>query len=100
MIRIIKEKKDYKDRPIKMSELKPLQAGIVLGEGSSQDGHLVMRTACYMDFEVMDLTEPYPDSCWDLQRAREYTVRLLKPGETYLLEISGGPSTSSGGEND
>ena len=65
-----------------MYEMQPLEVCVV-GVGTD---HVVMRTASQTKFEVMDLTDPRPDSCWTYRA--ELLVRELYPGETYTLELS------------
>lgn len=73
------------DHIIPMKELKPLQAGVVVS-GCSAIGHIVLRTASVVYFEVMDLSQPEEGNCWNTHTIVE--VRLLRPGETYTLKIS------------
>lgn len=85
MIRII----DSTPKPISqktkpMYEMQPLEVCVVV-EGLYKD-HVVMRTADSDHFEVMDLTNPRPNSCWTSNVP--ITVRELYPGETYTLELS------------
>ena len=85
MIRII----DSTPKPISqktkpMYEMQPLEVCVVV-EGLYKD-HVVMRTADSDHFEVMDLTNPRPNSCWINKPIIK--VRELYPGETYTLELS------------
>ena len=68
-----------------MYEMQPLEVCVVVANGSYV-GHVVMRTASQTKFEVMDLTDPRPDSCWT--DSPNIQVRELYPGETYTLELS------------
>ena len=67
-----------------MYEMRPLEVCVVV-DGAYVD-HVVMRTADSDHFEVMDLTDPRPDSCWINKPIIK--VRELYPGETYTLELS------------
>ena len=67
-----------------MYEMQPLEVCVVV-EGHYKD-HVVMRTASQMKFEVLDLTDPKPDTCW--VNDPNLQVRELYPGETYTLELS------------
>ena len=67
-----------------MYQMQPLEVCVVV-EGQYKD-RLVMRTADSDHFEVMDLTDPRPDSCWINKPIIK--VRELYPGETYTLELS------------
>ena len=69
-----------------MYEMQPLEVCVIVANGSYV-GHVVMRTASITHFEVMDLTDPRPDSCWT-GRLANLAVRELYPGETYTLELS------------
>ena len=68
-----------------MHEMQPLEVCVIVANGSYV-GHVVMRTASQTKFEVIDLTDPIPDSCWTYRA--ELLVRELYPGETYTLELS------------
>ena len=46
-----------------MSRLEPLQIAKITGE-SSYKGDIVMRTASYLNFEVMNLSNPKAGACW------------------------------------
>ena len=86
MIRII----DSTPKPISpktkpMHQMRPLEVCVISAD-CSYDDHVVMRTADTDHFEVMDLTNPKPDSCW-VGKPR-LQVRELYPGETYTLELS------------
>jgi hypothetical protein len=47
-----------------MGALEPLQFAIVTDTKSLNNGHLVMRTASEVDFEVIDLTMFEKGECW------------------------------------
>ena len=68
-----------------MYQMQPLEVCVVVANCSYLD-HVVMRTADSDHFEVMDLTNPRPNSCWTSNVP--ITVRELYPGETYTLELS------------
>ena len=85
MIKLIDNKSDHpvaKTKP--MYQMQPLEVCVVV-EGQYKD-HVVMRTADSDHFEVMDLTNPRPNSCWINKPIIK--VRELYPGETYTLELS------------
>ena len=67
-----------------MYEMQPLEVCVIVGNNCT--GNVVMRTADSDHFEVMDLTNPSPDSCWI--HKPDLKVRELYPGETYTLELS------------
>ena len=67
-----------------MYEMQPLEVCVIVSDHYA--GEVVMRTADTDHFEVMDLTNPKPDSCW--VGIPSLKVRELYPGETYTLELS------------
>ena len=67
-----------------MYEMQPLEVCVIVS--NHYTGIVVMRTADSDHFEVMDLTNPRPDSCWICKPTIQ--VRELYPGETYTLELS------------
>lgn len=69
---------------IPMSEIKPLDIGIVVQEGD-YNNFVVLRTASTSKFEVMSLTAPRPDFCWTTNSP--LLVRLLEPGESITLVV-------------
>jgi len=79
MLRIVSETKEN-ERIVLMKDMKPFQAGRVVGSG-----HIVMRTAATSKFEVMDLTNHFPDSCWT--GCPNLAVQLLD--SFVMIEIDG-----------
>jgi hypothetical protein len=75
------------DTIIPMRDLMPLQAGVIFSDIHYAAGSLVIRTASEEKFEVISLSNPKPGSCWQNPNIHD-KVRLLRPGETYTLEIS------------
>ena len=67
-----------------MYEMQPLEVCVII-EGGYRD-RLVMRTVDTDHFEVIDLANPRPDTCWVGKPSLK--VRELYPGETYTLELS------------
>lgn len=71
---------------ILMSDMMPFDIGVIDHPGSMSDGHVVMRTASYEHFEVMDLSNPGEDSCWDENSTLR--VRLLPAGTRVTLTVA------------
>jgi len=67
-----------------MGDMKPLQIGVIVDNMSN--GHVVMRTASKGRVEIMDLTQPGADGCWDGHCTLR--VRLLWPGTKIVLEVT------------
>lgn len=84
MFRIIDDEKETDDI-INMCDMKPLQVGVIEDDKSYSNGAIVMRTAITERFEVMDLSEPHEDNCWD--RSSNIKVRLLSAGTRITLEV-------------
>lgn len=83
MFKLITEKESKKTIP--MPEMKPLQIGrIKSGEECLED--IVMRTASLDKFEVMDLSCPGKDSCWESPNSID--VELLPVGSRITLEVT------------
>jgi hypothetical protein len=76
------------ERIIKMSDMKPGDIGQVHAfvPGGMYDGHLVMRTFSSDKFEVMDLSDPGKNSCWQSEPAF-IKVELLPPGSKVTLTV-------------
>jgi len=88
MIKLIDENEEKcEDTIIPMHDLKPLEAGVIFSDTHYAAGSLVMRTASETGFEVINLSNPRPGGCWVNPHIHD-KVRLLRPGETYTLEIS------------
>ena len=68
-----------------MYQMQPLEVCVIVGTSDYID-HVVMRTADTDHFEVLDLTNSRPDSCWI--GVPSLKVRELYPGEAYTLELS------------
>jgi len=90
MIKVIK--KSINDNVvIEMKDMQPLQVGFI--ESSKHHVHIgdiVMRTFSTDKHEVMNLSNPNPDSCWCTAGISKFIkVRLLNKGEKILLELSG-----------
>ena len=85
MIRIIEQKKETNPKTIPMSEMKPLQVGMIITDGLSCTGHYVMRTAHSFRREVMDISDPGTGMCWE--DGDGIQVCLLGAGESIILEI-------------
>lgn len=79
MIRLDKKESNLKP----MRAMKPLEVCVVHEDGI--DGDVVMRTASVGKFEVINLSNPGPDRCWEDGLLK---VRGLYPGEKYTLELS------------
>ena len=83
---ITESEKTEQDDIILMSEMKPLEVCVVIS--GRYTGHVVMRTSVSYNFEVMDLNDPKTDSCWEESKSKNISVRRLRKGEKYLLELS------------
>ena len=86
MINFVTMKGRDNERILPMEEMKPLQVARIVEE-CHHKGHIVMRTASESHFEIMDLTDCYPNSCWTNELV-DITVELLKAGEVVVLEVS------------
>lgn len=84
MIKII-EKKTTDSLIIPMSEMKPLQVGVIVD--GIHKGFVVMRTASIFQVEIMDLSNPRKDSCFT-SPIPNLQVKLLAPGEKIVVELS------------
>lgn len=80
----LKESQEERSVVIPMNEMEPCAIGVVC-DYSRYDGHYVMRTASIDEFEVMDLSRPDPDACWDERCDRN--VRLLPVGSWVTLTV-------------
>lgn len=83
----IKDTKTNSARIVKMGRMNPLQVGVIV-EGEAmpeQVGCYVMRTASSEDFEVINLSNPGTDKCWNFRSPIE--VRLLGEGESVTLTL-------------
>ena len=78
---------DKAGRVVLMNEMQPLDEGYIVTIGSPYYGHLVMRTASSKHFDVINLTDISPDSCWT--NNCELMVRLLSPGEAVTIKLVG-----------
>lgn len=85
MLRIIEEPKEEKPRIIEMKDMKPLQVGRIIS--AEWNGHIVFRTSSTSHFEVMDLSNPFEDSDFDMGAAADWKVELLPPGEKITIEL-------------
>lgn len=64
---------------VKMYDMKPLQIGVTEG------GVLVMRTASTSKLEIMNLSIPGADRCWET--SFNIRVKLSPPGTKVTLEV-------------
>ena len=78
---------NYEDKSIiRMSEMKPLQVGIIVDDTRPQlNDTYVMRTASWDKPEVMNLSQPGYDKCWVSPGYNSLKIRLLK--EPLILKI-------------
>lgn len=65
---------DSSPKVISITEMKPLQVAVIHGDHHNC-GHVVMRTASIDNFEVIDITDPKPDNCWENHAS--FLVRLV-----------------------
>jgi hypothetical protein len=84
--KLISEEGLQEIRIIKMSEMRPCEFGRIIDLPLS--GHLVMRTASSIKFEIMDLTDLREDRCWTNKDAST-RVELAREGEKYTFKIVG-----------
>lgn len=92
MIQLIK-KEDIpnEDDAIFMSELEPMEVGVIINQsGCDCIGSIVMRTQLTDSIEIMDLTKPAADNCWNFSRGANtgFYVRRLRDGEEYILKLT------------
>jgi hypothetical protein len=73
-----------KPKTILMSEMEPGQLGRILA--GRHEHHIVMRTLSTEDVEIMDLSDPTPDSCWT-GCIPDRVVELLPPGTIVQLLV-------------
>lgn len=84
MIKIIGEgKKD--NMVIPMSQMMPMQVGIIVDDIFK--GNYVLRTQNSAQFEIINLSMPTVDNCWD-SKSCNIKVRLLGPGESITVKLS------------
>ena len=74
MFKIVNEK-DKTNEIIKMGDMEPLDIAIIEGE-DCKGGKIVMRTASQKHFEVINLSNPGSDRCWEARN--NLKVSLLK----------------------
>lgn len=79
MIELVEEKRDIGEK--QMNEMRPLEVCVL-----KEPRHVVMRTASWSKFEVMDLSQIELDGCWT-RREEDLLVRELLPGEEYTLRL-------------
>jgi hypothetical protein len=66
-----------------MFEMKPYDIGVIVDTCCT--GHVVMRTAKTECAEIMDLSDPRPNGCWNGQNT--WKVQLLQPGDSVTLTV-------------
>lgn len=71
---------------IKMGDMKPCQIGIIEDDETYHNQEVVMRTANSDVFEVMSISNPGDDACWDDPKI-SIMVRLLPKGTKIILEV-------------
>jgi hypothetical protein len=86
MLKIIKQEEQSVDKIIPMSQMQPLQVGVIVVDDPTYEGHYVMRTQSAHRFEVMNLSKPSPDFCWTNDGCT-LKVRLLRKDEKVTLEL-------------
>lgn len=84
MIEII-ETSEKNNGIIPMSQMKPMQVGIIVDD--SYNGNYVMRTQNSTQFEIINLSKPNIDGCWDNDDC-PIRVRLFGPGESIVVKLS------------
>lgn len=91
---MIKIKKEDKKEPkfITMGQMEPLQVGIIEDDGIYR-GTVVMRTASKCAFEVINLSNPDTNKCWESIN-NPILVRLLPKGEKITLEVFNNDSST------
>jgi hypothetical protein len=73
---------------IDMGDMAPLDVGYIVDvETETHLGHMVLRTADSSKFEVMDLTSPGRDMCWDSIGSGTERVQLLEPGKVIQIDL-------------
>ena len=80
MLRIIDKKEVEDANIIEMNDMEPLQVAEIVGSDE-----LVMRTANSSGFEIIDLSDPSEDGCWE--HSPSVKVRLLSPNEKITIEL-------------
>ena len=81
---IIIDKINLKHKLVPMNMMQPMQIGMLV-DGNNKDT-VVMRTLNSDKFEVMNLSEPGVDVCWNTHCT--LPVRLLEKGESVNIRIS------------
>jgi len=76
MIKIVNSENSRDIDTIPMNQMKPLQVAEIV-RGTTHKGDIVMRTASEDTFEVMNLTRPGPDVCWNAV-SDSVIVQLIK----------------------
>jgi len=80
MLEIIDNVKVNEPVVIPMGEMKPLEVGRLIS------GKVVMRTSNSDVFEVMDLSDPFEDNCWN-HKDCSLKVTLLAEGESINVKL-------------
>jgi len=72
-----------------MNEMEPLEIGVICeSPHNNGKGHVVLRTASFDKFEVIDLTDPGTDCCWT-DRKSLTCIKVFIPKETvFNINIS------------
>lgn len=72
---------------ILMPDMPPCSIGRIVDERyNTINGCVVMRTANIREIEIMNLSEPGPDSCW-IGNCMTLEVELLPPGSVVILTV-------------
>ena len=85
MLKMIEPVPQKQDRIIPMSEMIPLQVGVVVS--GVYAGAYVMRSAARRWTEIMSISDPCENSCWCNPTDNDPKVRLLEPGEKIVIEL-------------
>jgi hypothetical protein len=86
--RLISEEEPRKRTTVKMSQMEPCEWGRIINSPGPYNGHLVIRTASSIRFEVMDMTDMNQDACW-MDEDASTVVELAKNGEKFTFEVIG-----------
>ena len=70
-----------------MCDMQALEVGVIVDEFDHSTGHTIMRTASMEHFEVMDLTDLRPSSCWTSGKCK-IKVKLFNSSDEITLGVS------------
>lgn len=84
MIKLIQVEARTEPKLILMNEMRPLEIAQIRGNSQYKDMY-VMRTANESNFEVINLSTPGRNRCWN--DSNNLPVQLLPPNQSITIEL-------------